>query len=74
MSGATLKIEQYRSGIAAPENHKRILRALGLGKRQRVVELPDQPSVRGMVARIPHLVRIVGESGAPVREKAEAKS
>lgn len=54
-----LKIEQYRSGIGRPEKHKRILRALGLGVMNRVVERPDNPSVRGMVAKIPHLVRIV---------------
>ena len=54
-----LKIEQYRSGIGRPEQHKRILRALGLGVVNRVVERPDNPAVRGMVAKIPHLVRIV---------------
>ena len=56
---STLKIEQYRSGIATPEKHKKILRSLGLGKLHRVVELPDGPGVRGMVDKIPHLVRIV---------------
>lgn len=56
----TVKIEQYRSGICTPEKHKKILRALGLGKLNKVVERPDHPSVRGMVAKIPHLVRIVG--------------
>jgi large subunit ribosomal protein L30 len=61
VSGEKLKIEQYRSGIATPENHKRILRALGLGRVHRVVELPDHPGIRGMVARIPHLVRIIDE-------------
>jgi large subunit ribosomal protein L30 len=61
VSDEKLKIEQYRSGIATPEKHKRILRALGLGRVHRVVELPDHPGVRGMVARIPHLVRIIAE-------------
>ena len=62
MSEAKLRIEQHRSGIATPETHKRILRALGLGKRHRVVELPDHPAIRGMVAKIPHLVRILDQS------------
>jgi large subunit ribosomal protein L30 len=56
---STVKIEQFRSGIATPDKHKKILRALGLGKLRRVVELPDHPGVRGMVAKIPHLVRII---------------
>lgn len=65
MSGeAKLKIEQYKSGIATPEKHKKILRALGLGKMHRVVELPDHPGVRGMVAKIPHLVRIIDDGAA----------
>lgn len=73
MSEGMLKIEQHRSGIAAPEKHKRILRALGLGKRQRVVELPDHPAIRGMVAKIPHLVRIVDDDRAAGRGKTEAR-
>ncbi len=59
MSAAKIKVKQVKSGIATPETHKRILRSLGLGKLHRVVELPDHPSVRGMVAKIPHLVKIV---------------
>lgn len=53
-----IRIKQVRSGIGCPEPHKRILRALGLGKMNRVRTLPDTPSVRGMVAKIPHLVEI----------------
>jgi len=59
--GGTIRIEQYRSGIQAPTKHKAILKALGLGRLHRVVERPDNASVRGMVNKIPHLVRIVGE-------------
>jgi large subunit ribosomal protein L30 len=54
-----MRVKQIRSGIGAPSKHKRILRALGLGKMHRVVELPDVPSVRGMVEKIPHLAAIV---------------
>jgi len=64
MTGTRLKIQQVRSGIGAPAKHKRILEALGLGRIDRVVELPDNPAIRGMVAKIPHLVRIVGPSAA----------
>jgi large subunit ribosomal protein L30 len=54
-----IKIRQIRSGIGFPEPQKRILRALQLEKLNRVREFPDNPSVRGMVAKIPHLVEIV---------------
>ena len=54
-----IQIRQFRSGIGCPEPHKRILRALGLEKLNRVRSFPDTASVRGMVAKIPHLVEIV---------------
>jgi len=54
-----VKIQWYRSAIAAPEKHKVIVRSLGLTKLNQVVERPDTPAVRGMVAKIPHLLRIV---------------
>ncbi len=52
-------IEQYRSGIGFSLRQKRTLRALGLRKMNQRVERPDNPAVRGMVAKICHLVRIV---------------
>lgn len=54
-----IKIQWYRSSIAAPEKHKVIVRSLGLTKLNQVVERPDTPAIRGMVAKIPHLLRIV---------------
>lgn len=54
-----IKIQWYRSAIAAPEKHKVIVRSLGLTKLNQIVERPDNDSVRGMVAKIPHLLRIV---------------
>lgn len=54
-----IKIQWYRSAIAAPEKHKVIVRSLGLTKLNQIVERPDNESVRGMVAKIPHLLRIV---------------
>lgn len=59
MSDKRVKIEQYRSGICCPVTHKRVLRALGLGRINRVVEHPDNAAIRGMVNTIPHLVRIL---------------
>jgi len=55
----TIRIEWYRSSIATPEKHKVIVRSLGLTRLWQVVERPDSPSIRGMVAKVPHLLRIV---------------
>jgi len=57
----TLKIKWVRSTIATPEKHRRIIRGLGLRRLQQVVERPDTPAIRGMVAKVPHLVEIVEE-------------
>ena len=54
-----IKVKQVRSGNGYAEPQKKILRALRLGKMGRVRAFPDTPSVRGMVAKIPHLVEIV---------------
>lgn len=54
-----IKIQWYRSAIAAPAKHKVIVRSLGLTKLNQIVERPDNDSIRGMVAKIPHLLRIV---------------
>jgi large subunit ribosomal protein L30 len=54
-----IKIQWYRSAICTPEKHKVIVRSLGLTKLNQVVERPDTDSIRGMVAKIPHLLRIV---------------
>jgi large subunit ribosomal protein L30 len=56
---ATIKIKLKRSPICTPEKHKVIVRSLGLKKINRVVERPDTPEFRGMVAKIPHLLEIV---------------
>lgn len=55
----TLRVQWYRSAIAAPEKHKVIVRSLGLTKLNQIVERPDDDAVRGMVAKVPHLLRIV---------------
>lgn len=58
-SAATIRIEYYRSFIAAPKAHKTIVRSLGLRKLHQIVERPDDASMRGVVAKVPHLLRIV---------------
>ena len=58
-TGATIKIQWYRSTIATPKAHKEIVRSLGLTKLNQVVERPDTPSMRGAVKKVPHLLRII---------------
>lgn len=58
MAEGKLKIELYRSTIGTPEKLRRVVRGLGLRKINQVVERPDTPAIRGMVAKVPHLVRI----------------
>ena len=59
MAKATIKIKLIGSPICCPEKQKKVVRALGLKKMNRVVERPDTPEFRGMVAKIPHLLAIV---------------
>jgi large subunit ribosomal protein L30 len=56
---ATIRIQYYRSFIASPKKHKAVVRGLGITKLNQVVERPDNDSMRGTVAKIPHLLRIV---------------
>lgn len=59
MSQKMIKIKLTNSPICTPFKHKLIIRALGLKKINRIVERPDTPSFRGMVAKVPHLLAIV---------------
>lgn len=58
-SGGTIRIQYYRSFIAAPKTHKQMVRSLGLTKLNQIVERPDSAAMRGAVAKVPHLLRIV---------------
>lgn len=59
---ATITVKQIGSPIRRPESQRATLKGLGLNKMHRTRELEDTPAVRGMVAKIPHLVQIVGET------------
>ena len=54
-----IKIQYYRSKIATPVKHKLVVKGLGFTRLNQIVEREDSPSIRGMVAVVPHLVRIV---------------
>ena len=56
---AKVKIQYYRSTIAFPKTQKEVVRSLGLRKLNQIVERPDTPSMRGAVAKVPHLLRII---------------
>jgi large subunit ribosomal protein L30 len=57
--GKTIRIRQVGSGIGCPIEMRETLKALGLGKMHRVSERVDTAQVRGMIAKIPHLVKVV---------------
>ena len=54
----TLRITQVRSAIGIKPKQRGTLRALGLRRMHHTVEHPDKPEVRGMIARVPHLVSV----------------
>lgn len=55
---ATLRIEWVRSGIAFNRRQKEIVCSLGLRRLHQVVERPDNPVVRGLIAKVSHLVAV----------------
>ena len=52
-------VKQIRSPIRRPEVQRKILKGLGLNKINKVSELNDTPSIRGMINKVPHLVQIL---------------
>lgn len=57
--GRTIVVEQVGSAIRCPKDQHETLVGLGLGKTHRRRELPNTRAVRGMIAKLPHLVRVV---------------
>ena len=55
---AQVRVTLVRSGIGTKPKQRGTLRALGLGKIGSTNVLPDRPEIRGMLARVPHLVRV----------------
>jgi large subunit ribosomal protein L30 len=55
----TVTIQYYRSSIGYAKKQKEIVRSLGITKLNQTVSRPDTPATRGIVAKIPHLLRIV---------------
>lgn len=57
----TVKVTQIASGLGRKKDQIQTLTGLGLGKIRKTRELEDTPSVRGMIRRVAHLVRVESE-------------
>jgi large subunit ribosomal protein L30 len=68
-SKKTLTIEQVGSPIRRPFDQRETLVGLGLNKMHRRRVVVDNPAIRGMINKVPHLVRIIEENGVPVNTK-----
>ena len=58
-TGGSVRLKWVRSAICAPVKQKKVVRGLGFTRLNQVIERPDTPAIRGMVAKVPHLVEIV---------------
>ena len=54
-----INVKQIRSPIRRPEIQRKILKGLGLNKMNKISELNDTPSIRGMINKINHLVQVI---------------
>ncbi len=55
----TVRLKWVRSAIAAPVSHKKVIKGLGFTRLNQVIVREDTPSIRGMVRKVPHLVKVV---------------
>jgi large subunit ribosomal protein L30 len=61
MADKTVTVEQIGSPIRRRKDQRATLIGLGLNKMRKQRTLEDTPEVRGMINKLPHLVRVVGE-------------
>jgi len=59
----TIRVKLVKSPIGYRRDQKETVRALGLRRMQHEVELTDSPSVRGMIFKVRHLVRVIEPAG-----------
>ncbi len=55
----TIRIRWIHSAIACPEKQKKVIAGLGFRRLQQEIVRPDTPSIRGMIAKVSHLVTVV---------------
>jgi len=58
-NGSKVRLKWVRSAICAPIRQKKVVRGLGFTRLNQVIERPDTAAIRGMVAKVPHLIEIV---------------
>jgi large subunit ribosomal protein L30 len=54
-----IRIQYVRSKICTPKKHKLVVKGLGFTRLNQIIEREDTPSIRGMIAKVPHLVQVV---------------
>ena len=66
---AQIAVTQVKSSISTKPKHRGTLRALGLGRIGKRNVLPDRPEIRGMIAKVPHLITVAetDEDATPAR-------
>jgi large subunit ribosomal protein L30 len=57
--GGTIRLQYYRSAIGFPKTQKEIVRSVGFTKLNQIVERANTDSMRGVVQKVPHLIRII---------------
>jgi large subunit ribosomal protein L30 len=55
----TIQLKWVRSAICTPKKQKAVVKGLGFTRLNQVIVRPDNSAIRGMVAKIPHLIAIV---------------
>ena len=58
-TSGTIQLKWVRSAICAPVKQKKVVKGLGFTRLNQVISRPDTPAIRGMVAKIPHMIEIV---------------
>jgi large subunit ribosomal protein L30 len=58
-SSGMLHLKWVRSAICAPVKQKRVIKGLGFTRLNQVIERPDNSAIRGMVAKVPHMVEVM---------------
>ena len=60
-AGARLKLKWVISGNSTPAKQRLVVKGLGFTRLNQIIEREDTLSIRGMVAKVPHLIKILGE-------------
>jgi large subunit ribosomal protein L30 len=55
----TIQLKWVRSAICAPEKQKLVIKGLGFTRLNQVIERPDNAAIRGMVAKVPHMIQVI---------------